>query len=256
LFALAGAPRLGNIRRLVEIVYRDDSMPSQSDQLARFVTAELRTLADPARAPAMAAYMKTEQPFYGVPTPARAIMMRATRDRFVPLDDKSYARNVLALWNLPHREEQYCAIAYARQHPQFITVSALPLYERMIREGAWWDFVDEIAINLVGSVYGNSRAKTRPIIEKWIDDPDMWIRRTALISHMKHKKDTDVAQLFDHCIRRSHEREFFIRKAIGWALREYSKTDPRRVRAFLKTNRQRLSNLSFAEASKHLARAK
>ncbi len=237
-------------------MYGDDSMPSQSDQLARFVTAELRALADPARAPAMAAYMKTEQPFFGVPTPARAAMMRATRDRFVPLDDKSYARNVLALWNLPHREEQYCAIAYARQHPQFITVSALPLYERMIREGAWWDFVDEIAINLVGTVLGNSRAKTRPLIEKWIDDPDMWIRRSALISHMKHKKDTDAAQLFDHCIRRSHEREFFIRKAIGWALREYRKTDPRRVRAFLKTNRQRLSNLSFAEASKHLARPK
>ena len=231
-------------------------MPNQSDQLARYVTARLKKFADPARAPAMAAYMKTAQPFYGVPTPARATIMRETRDRFVPLDDKSYQRNVLALWNLPHREERYCAIAYARQHPQFITISALPLYERMIREGAWWDFVDEIAINLVGTVLGNSRAKTRPLIERWIDDPDMWIRRTALISHMKHKKETDAAQLFDHCLRRAGESEFFIRKAIGWALREYSKTDPRAVRAFLNKNRKRLSRLSFDEGSKHLARAK
>ena len=230
-------------------------MRPQSDQLVRYVTAELRALADSAKAPAMAAYMKTAQPFYGIPTPSRAIIVRETRDRFAPADQKSYERNVLALWKLPHREEQYCAIAYARQHPRFITPSALWLYERMIREGAWWDFVDEIAVNLVGTVYGNLRAQTRPIIERWIDDEDMWIRRTALLSHMKHKKETDAAQLFKHCLKLSHEREFFIRKAIGWALREYSKTDPRAVRVFLTKNRGKLSNLSYAEGSKHLARA-
>jgi 3-methyladenine DNA glycosylase AlkD len=231
-------------------------MRPQSDQLARYVNAELRALADPDKAPAMAAYMKTAQAFYGVPTPRRAIIMRETRDRFAPADQKSYERNVLALWKLPYREEQYCAIAYARQHPRFITPSALWLYERMIREGGWWDFVDEIAVNLVGSVLRDFRAKTRPIIERFCDDPDMWIRRTALLAHLKHKKETDASQLFDHCLRRSQEPEFFIRKAIGWALREYSKTDPRAVRAFLKKHRQRLSNLSYTEASKHLARAK
>lgn len=231
-------------------------MRTQSDELARYVTAELRARADPAKAPAMAAYMKTAQAFYGVQTPTRATILRETRDRFVPVDQKSYGRNVLALWKLPYREEQYCAIAYARQHPRFITLSALPLYERMIRDGAWWDFVDEIAVNLVGAVLGNFRVKTRPIIERWIDDPDMWIRRTALLAHLKHKRETDAAQLFDHCLRRADESEFFIRKAIGWALRQYSKTDPRAVGAFLKKNRQRLSKLSFDEGSKHLARAK
>jgi 3-methyladenine DNA glycosylase AlkD len=230
-------------------------MANQSNELARYVTAELRRLADPAKAPAMAAYMKTAQPFYGVPTPIRTLILREVRDRFVPLDQKSYERNVLALWKLPYREERYCAIAYARQHTEFITPSALRLYERMIRDGAWWDFVDEIAVNLVGGVLGNFRPETRPMIERWIDDPDMWIRRTAILAHLKHKNATDAAQLFDHCLRRAHEREFFIRKAIGWALREYSKTDPRAVRAFLAKNRQRLSKLSFDEGSKHLPRA-
>jgi 3-methyladenine DNA glycosylase AlkD len=247
--------RLGNVVAIWSSCKSYPSMSPQSDQLARYVTAELRALADPAKAPAMAAYMKTAQAFYGVPTPRRTIIMSETRDRFAPADQKSYERNVLALWKLPYREEQYCAIAYARQHPRFITPSALWLYERMIREGAWWDFVDEIAVNLVGTVLGNFRAKTRPIIERWCDDPDMWIRRTSLLAHLKHKKETDAAQLFDHCLRRADEREFFIRKAIGWALREYSKTEPRAVRAFLKKYRQRLSNLSYAEASKHLARA-
>jgi len=230
-------------------------MPSQSDNLAHYVTAELIRLANPAKAPAMAAYMKTSQPFFGVPTPIRTAMLKQMGDRFAPVDQKSYARNVTALWKLPHREERYCAISFARRYEQFITLESLPLYERMIRDGAWWDFVDEIAVNLVGTVYGNFRAQTRPVIERWIDDDDMWIRRTALLSHMKHKKETDAAQLFKHCLKLSHEREFFIRKAIGWALREYSKNDPRAVRSFLTTNRKRLSNLSYAEGSKHLDRA-
>jgi 3-methyladenine DNA glycosylase AlkD len=230
-------------------------MPSQSDELARYVTAELKRLADPAKAPAMAAYMKTAQPFFGVPTPIRTAMLKQMGERFAPIDQQSYVRCVMALWKLPHREERYCAIAFARRYEQFITLESLPLYERMIREGAWWDFVDEIAVNLVGSVYGNFRAQTRSVIERWIDDEDMWIRRTALLSHIKHKKETDAAQLFRHCLKLSHERKFFIRKAIGWALREYSKTDPRAVRAFLTKNRKRLSNFSYTEGSKHLARA-
>jgi 3-methyladenine DNA glycosylase AlkD len=230
-------------------------MTDYSNDLARYVTAQLKRLADPAKAPAMAAYMKTAQPFFGVPTPTRAAMLKEMGERFAPPDQKSYARSVMALWKLPHREEQYCAISFARRHEQFIEPASLPLYERMIREGAWWDFVDEIAANLVGAVYGNFRAQTRPIIERWIDDEDMWIRRTALLSHLKHKRETDAAQLFKHCLKRAHEPEFFIRKAIGWALREYSKTDPRAVRAFLTKNRKRLSNLSYTEGSKHLARA-
>lgn len=224
------------------------------NDIARHVTSELKRLADPAKAPAMAAYMKTTQPFFGVPTPIRTAMLKRMGDQFTPQDQKSYARSVLALWKLAHREEQYCAISFARRHDQFITPASLALYERMIREGAWWDFVDEIAVNLVGAVYANFRAQTRPVIDRWIDDDDMWIRRAALLSHLKHKNDTDSAQLFGHCLKLAHEPKFFIRKAIGWTLREYSKTDPRAVRTFLTKNRGKLSNLTYAEGSKHLAR--
>ncbi len=202
----------------------------------------------------MAAYMKTTQPFFGVPTPMRAPIIKEMRTRFMPADRRSYERNVLALWTLPRREEQYIAIAYARQHRDFIAFESLAIYERMIREGAWWDFVDEIAAHLVGDVLLASRAEMRPILEQWIDDDNMWIRRTALIAQLGHKRETDAAQLFDHCLRRAHEKEFFIRKAIGWALREYSKTDSRAVAAFIKRNEKHLSKLSIAEGSKHIAR--
>jgi 3-methyladenine DNA glycosylase AlkD len=226
----------------------------QSTDLARFVTGRLKNLANPARAATMAAYMKTDQPFYGVPTALRTPFFNMMRTQFAPSSQKSYKRNVLALWKLARREEQYAAVAYARQYRNFIGPASLKLYERMIREGAWWDFVDEIAAHLVGAVLLQYRAETRPLIDQWIDDDDMWIRRTALISHLRHKRETDAAQLFDHCLRRAHEKEFFIRKAIGWTLREYSKSDSLAVGAFIKRHEKRLSNLSIAEGSKHLAR--
>src|SRR5258708_10374786 len=114
-------------------------MPDHSNDLARYVTAQLKRLADPAKASAMAAYMKTTQPFFGVTTPIRTAMLKEMGDQFAPPDQKSYARSVMALLKLPHREGRYCAITFARSYEQFITRASLPLYERMIREGAWWD---------------------------------------------------------------------------------------------------------------------
>lgn len=235
---------------------RRASTSKQTRELVEFVVARLSASADAKKAPVMAAYMKTDQPFYGVPTPERTIIMREVRDRFVPADQRGYRDAILALWRLPHREERYAAIAYARQHPGFITPASLPIYERMIREGAWWDFVDEIAAHLVGTLLLENRKAIRPVIERWIDDDHMWIRRAALIAHVKHKQATDAAQLFDHCLRRAHEKDFFIRKAIGWALRDYSKTNPAAVKSFLAKNKSALSALSYNEGSKHLGRSR
>ncbi len=195
--------------------------------MVRFVREGLARVAEPARAPAMAAYMKTSQPFYGVPRPKRAALFKEMRRRFIPSNRDSYEERVLALWRLPYREEQYVAIDYARQHAQFIVPESMKLYERMIREGAWWDLVDDIASHLVGAVMLRYRAQLRPVLDRWIDDKDLWIRRTALIAQLGHQHATDAAQLFDYCLRHAHEKEFFIRKAIGWALREYSKSNPR-----------------------------
>lgn len=223
--------------------------------LVRFVQARFRALADPARAGPMAAYMKTAMPFYGVPKPQRTAVCRAFRTRFVPASQRAYEAATLALWNLPHREEKYAALAFALQHPGFITCRSLKLYERLVREGAWWDLVDDIAIRLIGRVRLDDRPALRARVKRWIDDDDLWIRRTAIISQIGHKQQTDEAELFDHCLRRAAEREFFIRKAIGWALREYSHAAPQAVKRFLLTHRDRLSPLSFREAAKQLVRS-
>lgn len=220
--------------------------------LVSFIQKEFAALADPDKAAPMAAYMKTEMPFYGIQKPERIPVYKQIKTRFVPTDHKQYAGAVLALWALPHREEKYAAIDYAKQFPAFVDSKSIPLYKELIQTGAWWDFVDDVAINLVGHAYLLERQKLRPLIEQWIDDQDMWIRRTALISQNHHRAQTDAKQLFDHCLRRAHEKEFFIRKAIGWALREYSYANPEAVRDFLLANRGKLAPLSFNEGGKRL----
>ncbi len=222
--------------------------------LARFVQHELRNRADPAKAPLMAAYMKTDTPFYGVQKPERETLSRAMHARFIPPSWDAYTDGVQALWRLPHREEKYTAIEFAVRHKQFITPASLSLYEQLIREGGWWDLVDPVATLLVGRLLLQHRAEVRPAMENWVRDDDMWIRRAALLAHLKHKYKTDERQLFDHCLRLAGEKEFFIRKAIGWVLREYSKSAPDAVAAFLQAHRASLSPLSLREGSKHLAR--
>ncbi|HEX2420755.1 MAG TPA: DNA alkylation repair protein [Acidimicrobiia bacterium] len=221
--------------------------------LLRFVQAELGALADPAKAAPMQAYMKTDMPFYGVPKPARLPIARELKRRFPPADAGQYRRNVLALWNLPHREEKYLAVGYARQFPAFVTFDQIDLFERLIVEGGWWDLVDELASPIVSRVVLIQRQQMGPVLERWIESPVLWLRRAAIICHNGHRDATDWPQLSDFCLRRAHEKEFFIRKAIGWALREYARTNPAAVRDFLRRHGDRLSGLSYREAAKHLS---
>jgi 3-methyladenine DNA glycosylase AlkD len=225
-----------------------------SDQLADFVSAEFRALADPQNAGPMAAYLKTTMPFYGIQKPARVPVYREVRKRFAPSSRREYESGVRALWRLPHREEKYAAIQFARQNDAFVGADSLPLYERLVREGAWWDLVDEIATKLVGRALLKQHSEVRPAMRLWINDEDLWIRRTALLSQIGHKRLTDQRQLFGHCRRRAGETEFFIRKAIGWALRDYSYAAPEAVRDFLLSHREGLSGLSFREGAKQLVR--
>ena len=217
-----------------------------------FVAAELGALADADKASGMAAYLKTDMPFYGVQKGPRTPVFREMKRRYPINDAGEYEAAVLTLWGQPHREEKYFAVGIATGYREFITFDQVPLYRRLIIEGAWWDLVDDVAARCVGPVLLNEREAMAPVIETWNEDPDMWIRRTSLLAHLKHKADTDYEQLFRHCLALAPEKEFFIRKAIGWSLREYAKTAPDRVRAYALEHREELSGLSFREATKHL----
>ena len=217
-----------------------------------FVATELEAVADHTKAVRMAAYMKTDMAFYGVQKADRKRILRELLRRFPVANRTEYRAQVTALWHRPHREEKYLAIAVARVYPRYVTLSGVPLYREMLVEGAWWDFVDEIAIHLIGAVLVGQRREMTPLVSAWIDDRDLWLRRTSIICQVGKKDETDESLLFAACSRRMYEKEFFIRKAIGWALRDHARTAPESVRRFVIEHRDQMSGLSFREATKHL----
>ena len=218
----------------------------------RWVQRRLSELAVAEDAAAMQAYMKDKQPYYGVKRPLRRQIEKELYARFPPADADAWQSTILALWDLPHREERYIAIEYALRFKTFHTPDALDLGFRLVQEGAWWDLVDAVAINFVGAIHRRHREAVQPRIASQIDSEDMWLRRTAILSQLKHRTETDEALLFRLCLERAHETEFFIRKAIGWALREYGKTAPERVKAYVTEHREAWSGLTWREATRRL----
>ena len=227
-------------------------MGDLATRACRFVSDSLAAAANPEKAVGMQAYMKTNMPFYGVRKAGRTPIMRTLFKEYVPTDREDYEELVLALWNLPHREEKYLALGVAGRHKRFIIPASMPLYQRLILEGAWWDLVDEVATHIVRHLVIEHPDRTWTRVDGWIDHDDMWLRRSAIICQVGAKGATDSDRLFAFCAARAFEEEFFIRKAIGWSLREYSKTNPQAVADFALAHRGALSGLSFREATKHI----
>jgi 3-methyladenine DNA glycosylase AlkD len=227
-------------------------MTLDTDAACRFVSERLTQAANPEKAAPMQAYMKTDMPFYGVQKAGRTGILRDLVRDYRPDTADSYRDLVLALWNLEHREEKYIALGVAQHFKAHILPSQIDLYRRLIVEGAWWDLVDEVANHLIRNLVIGYPVESWPLVDRWIDDESMWLRRTALICQVGAKEHTDPDRLFVFCAARAYEEEFFIRKAIGWALREYAKSDPAAVAAFINAHLDELSGLSYREGSKHI----
>ena len=230
------------------------SRPPTSPLLTK-LRRELAREGEPARAEGMQAYMKSTMPFHGVSAPQlRAICKRVFAEHPVS-EAAEWRRDVLALWRgARFREERYAAIELARDRRArpFQTMDALPMYEEMIEDGAWWDLVDTIATHALSAILANEPKKMRRAMLSWSRDADIWKRRSAILCQLPFKSKTDLELLYA-CIEPSLERkEFFLRKAIGWALRSYAWTDPAEVVRFVRANEGRLSPLSVREALKNV----
>ena len=164
--------------------------------------------ADPSKAEPMASYMKTETPFYGVSARERKVISRLLAAEFPAMSRDDYVHAVGTLWHGEFREEKYLAIAYARLFPRFVTLSSVPIYKNMITQGAWWDFVDEVAAHLVGSVLLKQRDRLTQTMESWTTSDDMWLRRTSIICQLRHKAGTDTELLGSACTRNLESPEF------------------------------------------------
>jgi 3-methyladenine DNA glycosylase AlkD len=239
----------------------DASLPAADRALIEELRAALVASADPARAPAMQAYMKSTMPYRGVAsTPLRALVRAVEAAHPLPTFE-AWRDTLLAIWReATHREERYAALEIAGRprYRAYRTREALPLYEEFIVSGAWWDLVDGTA-HLLRDLVRDDHEWMAARMREWAADVDLWKRRAAIISQLGLRSSTDWL-LLRECIEASLEDRpenhvFWIRKAIGWALREYAKTVPEVVAAYVEALGPRLSPLSRREALKHLGSA-
>lgn len=223
-------------------------------KLAARIRADLAAAADPTRAAGMQAYMKSTMPYYGVRMPdVRAISKRAFAEHPLASADEWQAA-VLEIWRkAKHREERYVAMELAAQqrYAEYRTPAVLPLFEEMIVTGAWWDHVDEAA-HLAGQMLRAHPKKMRPVMRAWSTDENLWKRRVSIICQISFKQDTDLDLLYGNIEPNLADRDFFIRKAIGWALRAYAWTDPAEVARYVRAHESQLSGLSRREALKNI----
>jgi 3-methyladenine DNA glycosylase AlkD len=223
---------------------------SVDTELVATIREVLRAEADPARAAQMQAYMKSAMPYLGVGVPVvRRLTRRAAEGRPGELDDLRDTAAVL--WReAVFREERYAATGLTGLRQAIGRLELLDLHREMVVTGAWWDHVDEVS-HRVGDVLRAHRQAVTPVIRSWARDPDLWLRRTAVLCQLGDKGATDLGLLSEVIEANAGDREFFVRKAIGWALRDYARTDPGWVLAYVEAHPS-LSPLSRREALKHL----
>jgi 3-methyladenine DNA glycosylase AlkD len=220
--------------------------------------------ADAARAVPMQAYMKSAMPFCGIPAPLRRQLSAAlVRSRPLP-DAATLADTMLELWRSAScREQRYASMELARVGAHAALgraagLALLPVYEEMITTGAWWDYCDDISGHAIAQLLQRHPDAMKPLLRRWARGGDLWLRRAAFLCQRRLKAGFDAELLYD-TVRPSigsgrFADEFFIRKGLGWALRERSYAAPGEVQDFCREHEGQLSALTRREALKAIAR--
>jgi len=212
----------------------------------------LAPMAEAERAMGMRAYMREQFDFLGISAVARrqatALLIRAKRP------PEALFKSASQLWALPQREYLYIALDLLGRHRKSLSLMHIDDLLSLAQKRAWWDTVDALA-DVVGDIIRAAR-KSEPEAQHLMDaalkHEDKWVRRIAMLYQLGWRGETDTARLFGYALKLAPETDFFIRKAIGWALRDYARHDPQAVGEFLALNRNRLSPLSIREAAKRL----
>jgi 3-methyladenine DNA glycosylase AlkD len=215
--------------------------------------AALQAAAEPARAAPMQAYMRDQFIFLGLAAPQRRLAAKGLLAGLQGAGADVLLEHAQRLWQEPAREYQHVALDMLALHRRQLDVSHLPALLALARQRAWWDSVDGMA-GIVGAVLQAERRRGGDGHAHMADalrHDDFWLRRIAMLHQLGWRGDTDAGWLFDTALALAHEDEFFIRKAIGWALRDYARHAPETVAAFANAHRQRLSALSYREAMKY-----
>ena len=222
------------------------------EQLAAQIQQTLAALADPARAVAMRAYLREQFPFLGIPTPARRAALKPLLK--VDFEQKRLLTVADQLWRLPEREYRYAAIDLLARHVGRLDLSAIAPLLALAQREPWWETVDGLA-GIVGDVVRAARRNdpdAQATMDAALRHDCLWVRRIAMIHQLGWRLDTDTARLFAYAEKLAPEGDFFIRKAIGWALRDYARWNPPAVRDFVAAMGERLAPLSAREATRRM----
>ena len=206
---------------------------------------------NPENAFAMAKYMKNNFPFFGIKTEERRRIFKEIWKENKE-EVSANARGIaLDLYSKPEREFQYCAIEILiKELKGNYKKEDIQLIEKLILNNSWWDSVDTIAKYILGEYLREFPLETKNVITRFSNSENMWLNRSAILFQLGYKQKTNPDFLFSECLKQSHSKEFFIKKAIGWALREYAKSNPEAVKEFVKTSN--LKPLSTKEALKNM----
>lgn len=203
--------------------------------------------ANPELAGPMRKYMKDHFPFLGIKAPVRKeLSKRLLKEQGIPDDWETVVRQ---LWAMPEREFQYVAMDLLEKVKKKLEAGHLRLVEELITTKSWWDTVDYLAAHTVGTLFRLFPALIALTNERWIASGNLWLQRTTLLFQLSYKENTDQELLFSNIRIYKDSQEFFIKKAIGWSLREYAKTDADAVLRFVEQTP--LASLSRREALKH-----
>ncbi|HAI75709.1 MAG TPA: DNA alkylation repair protein [Microscillaceae bacterium] len=216
------------------------------------VVALFKSHADAPTADGMTAYMRHQFVFLGIKRPLRSQLQKTLWTLLPPQPATAWlGQTAEALWQLEAREYQYFAIDLLDRYKKQLTPEMLPTLEKMVVQQAWWDTVDLIASHLFGALVAAHPALL-PQMDAYAQHTNLWLRRVAILYQLHYKQATDFERLQRYCLSNAADPDFFIRKAIGWALRQYARVAPEAVQVFVQTHSDRLSTLSRQEALKHL----
>jgi len=218
----------------------------------RAVRAALRPLKNVERAAAMRAYMRNQFEYLGVSTPDHRAAVAPLLKGFSPAGPEELRIAAEGLWQMPEREYQYVATGLLGRYHKILSLDDLPLLLELVQTKSWWDTVDAL-LKPIGPVVRRAGAKGKRAMDAAVKHDNFWVRRIAMLHQLGLRDEVDTKRLFRYAELLAAEKEFFIRKAIGWALRDYAWHDWRAVDKFLKSTRAQLSGLTVREASKNFA---
>ncbi len=222
-------------------------------QFVHAVEHALMPLADEAKAEGMKAYLLNQFEFLGLPAPVRR---QAVKDmgkvQWQSADDLLAAAELL--WQKHQREYRYTAVDLLRKHGAMLSVNELPALQALLLQDPWWETVDGLSAVIADVMHAAVQQQPNAAVamDVWLKHPSHWVRRSAMLHQLGWRLDTDSTRLFGYAQQLSDEKEFFIRKAIGWALRDYARWNPDAVTDFVVQHRHTLSGLTVREAAKHL----